>query len=451
MREDFTMKRKNLVFLALGALLAASLIVWQSSKSRVSGPQESPPAETRANGDQAEVVFWNVFADDTITGAFLARAADGFMSENPGVKITINGQGGYDAVAERLEAASASGNLPVMAIIEETFLGRFHPIAADLSKYLSHDVIANYQPGLLASGYAGGVLRAVPFNRSMPVLFYNKTIFEEYGIKTPPSTWREFRETAAKLSDPARGTRGAGLCWDTDAWIFESMLYSWGGEILDDTNKRVVFNDGGKAAELVKFFQEMEEEQILFSPYNHQEDPWITVATEMLQGRVSMMMGSNGMFSLYSQWMADAGYELGMAMQPSFDGTPSAATGAGNIIVLDSSSEEQKAAACKFLEFLARDEYAGEYTVLSGYLPTTITSLNSEKLRAMLSEKPDYQAAIDQMKFAHRRPMTKNWKNMYAVIVEELEACLSDPPADASEAMKNAAESCQKIMDENPD
>ena len=195
----------------------------------------------------------------------------------------------------------------------------------------------------------------------------------------------------------------------------------------------------------------MEEERILFSPYNHQEDPWITVATEMLQGRVSMMMGSNGMFSLYSKWMADAGYELGIAMQPSFDGTPSVSTGAGNIVLFDSAGEENKAAAGKFLEFLAQDEYVSEYSVLSGYLPVTVTSLYSEKLRALLSEKPEYQAVIDQMKFAHRRPLTKNWKNMYTVIVEELEACLSDPPADAEEAMRNAAAACQKIMDENPD
>ncbi|MDR1471320.1 MAG: ABC transporter substrate-binding protein [Synergistaceae bacterium] len=443
--------KKSFVFLIVGVILALSLTVWRFSGKIEPGGQADPPPETRQDSRQTEILFWNVFADETSTGAFLAKAADDFMKKNPDVKITINGQGGYDAMAERLEAASASGRLPTMAIIEETFLGRFHPIAEDLSRYLPSGVIANYQPGLLASGYVGSALRAVPFNRSMPVLFYNKTMFDASGVEAPPATWEEFRETARALSDPERGIRGAALCWDTDAWIFESILYSWGGEILDETNRKVVFNEDGRTAEMIRFFQEMKDEQTLFSPYDHQEDPWITISTEVLEGRAGMMMGSNGMFSLYSQWMADAGYELGIAMQPSLDGTPSAATGAGNIIVFRGASEERKAAAGRFLEFLAQDEYVAEYTVLSGYLPVTKSAMNSEILRAMLSEKPMYQAAIDQMEFAHRRPLTKNWKNMYSVIVEELEACLSDARADAPEAMRDAALACQKIMDENPD
>ncbi|MDR2779668.1 MAG: extracellular solute-binding protein [Synergistaceae bacterium] len=443
--------RKSFVLLTAVIILALSFLAWRFSKSPDSAPVVDSSAETGRDGETVEVLFWNVFADDTSTGEFLARASEAFMKENPGVKITVNGQGGYDAIAERLEAAAAAGNLPTMAVIEETFLGRFHPIVAELSRYLPDAVIENYQPGLLASGYIGDGLYAVPFNRSMPVLFYNKTKFEAAGINSPPATWDEFRETAEAMSDRENGVRGAALCWDTDAWIFESVLYSWGGDILDETNKKVVFNDGGKAAETVRFFQEMEENGTLFSPYNHQEDPWITVATEVLQGRACMMLGSNGMYSLYSQWMADAGYELGIAMQPSFGDTPSVATGAGNIVVFGGAREEQKAAAGKFLEFLARDEYAGEYAALTGYLPVTKTAANSEKLRAWLSEKPEYQAVIEQMMYAHRRPFTKNWKNMYGVIVEELEACLSDKRADAAEAMESAAAACQKIMDENPD
>ncbi|MDR0615697.1 MAG: ABC transporter substrate-binding protein [Synergistaceae bacterium] len=444
--------KKSFMLLAAVIVLALAFVAWrQFPNDGVPETVGSSPDETPQNGGVVEVLFWNVFADESSTGVFLAKAAEDFMKENPGIKITVSGQGGYDAIAERLEAASAGGNLPTMAIIEETFLGRFHPIAADLSEYLPSDVIANYQPGLLASGYVGDKLYAVPFNRSMPVLFYNKTMFEASGLQTPPATWDEFREAAKAISDAERGIRGAGLCWDTDAWIFESILYSWGGDILDGTNKRVVFNDGGKASDIVKFFQEMKEEGTLFSPYDHQEDPWITVATEVLQGRACMMLGSNGMYSLYSQWMADAGFELGIAMHPSSGGTPSIATGGGNIAVFRNASREQKAAAGKLLEFLARDEYAGEYAVLTGYLPITKTAMNSEKLSAMLSEKPEYRTVIEQMEYAHRRPFTKNWKNMYGIIVEELEACLSDKRADAAEAMESASSACQKVMDENPD
>ena len=128
------------------------------------------PTDGIAADEPVEIVFWNVFADDSDTGVFLSQVAEKFMAENENIKVTIVGQGGYDAIVERLEAAAASNTLPTMAIIEETFLGRFYPLTVDLSQYLSAETIANYQQGLLVSGYYDGVLRAVPFNRSMPNL-----------------------------------------------------------------------------------------------------------------------------------------------------------------------------------------------------------------------------------------------------------------------------------------
>jgi sn-glycerol 3-phosphate transport system substrate-binding protein len=455
--------KNRYAFLALIIILSIAAAVFYSRDR--GGPagtapdagQTPPPGIASGDGQVAdgqaepvEIMFWNVFADGSDTGAFLDRAAKAFMAENPGITVTVNGQGGYDAIAERLETAAVSGNLPTAAIIEETFLGRFNPLAADLSLYISEDVISNYQPGLLTTGYFNGTLYAVPFNRSMPVLFYNKTMFDEKGA-APPATWEEFRETASHLTDPERGIRGAGLCWDTDAWVFESILYSWGGDILDEPNKTVVFNENGKAAETVGFFRGMASDGTLFNPYLSSEDPWITLSAEMLAGRLGMMLSSTGMFRQVSQWMADAGYELGMAAQPSLSGTPSVATGAGNIMMFDGASEEQKAAAGKFIEFLAGDKYVMEYTALSGYLPTTVTAAGSAEMLAMIAQNPTYQTAIDQMAFTHRRPMTKNWKAMYSVIVDELVLCMRDTSADAGAAMRSAGEACQKLLDENPD
>ena len=169
------------------------------------------PTDGIAADEPVEIVFWNVFADDSDTGVFLSQVAEKFMAENENIKVTIVGQGGYDAIVERLEAAAASNTLPTMAIIEETFLGRFYPLTVDLSQYLSAETIANYQQGLLVSGYYDGVLRAVPFNRSMPNLYINRTLFNEAGITDVPTTWEEYFATAEKLTNKDNGVTAPDL------------------------------------------------------------------------------------------------------------------------------------------------------------------------------------------------------------------------------------------------
>lgn len=327
------------------------------------------PTDGIAADEPVEIVFWNVFADDSDTGVFLSQVAEKFMAENENIKVTIVGQGGYDAIVERLEAAAASNTLPTMAIIEETFLGRFYPLTVDLSQYLSAETIANYQQGLLVSGYYDGVLRAVPFNRSMPNLYINRTLFDEAGITDVPTTWEEYFATAEKLTNKDKGVYGAGICWDTDAWIFESILYSHGGDIISEDNTKIVLNDTTVAADIVTEYQKYIDEGVVFNPYIYQDNVWSTIGSAFLEGKLAMFLGSNGVYSMYNQWMKDAGYEMEIHQHP--DAANGIATGAGNIVVFSNATEAQRQAAAKFMTYLASDENAAAYTVLSGYLPTT--------------------------------------------------------------------------------
>lgn len=393
-----------------------------------------------------EIEFWNVFADDSDTGVFLAEVAEKFMAENQDIKVTIVGQGGYDAIVERLEAAAASNTLPTMAIIEETFLGRFYPLTVDLSQYLSAETIANYQQGLLVTGYYDGVLRAVPFNRSMPNLYINRTLFDEAGITEVPTTWEEYFETAKKLTNTDKGIYGAAVCWDTDAWIFESALYSHSGEIISEDNTKILLNDNSIAANVISEYQQYIDDGVMFNPYIYQDNIWSTLGSAFLEGKVAMFCGSNGVYSMYNQWMKDAGYE--MEIHPHPDADKGIATGAGNIVVFSNATEAQRQAAAKFMTYLASDENAAAYTVLSGYLPTTFSCVNDPAMQEFLEANPFFQNAIDQMQFAHRRPQTKVWKSIYTALADELAYCMTYTDTDAAASIAKVAEAAQTMLDE---
>lgn len=437
---------KKLTSLLLAGAMAAAMLSGCSSNPSTSGPSGTNPGA----GEKVEIEFWNVWSDESETGKHLAQAAKDFTAENPDITVKVSGQDGYDAVAEKIEAAIVAKNLPTIAIIEETFLGRFSPVAADMEKYVPAETVSNYQEGLLASSRIDGKLKSVPFNRSTTILYLNKNLLKKAGLpEEGPKDWTEYEQFAKAMTDPANDVWGAGQDWDTDAWIWESMLYSFGGEIISDDNKTVLFNNYPEAAGIIERMQRMAKEGTLFNPYQYQGAAWDILKAKFAEGKVGMMVTSIGSFASIQELAKASGFEVGLAFQPK--GTQySVTTGGGNIIMFDSATEAQKQAAGKFLAFLANDENAATYSKISGYFPVTKTSVGHQIMKEVLKEAPAYQVAIDQLQYAHRRPLTKNWRNMYTAIMEELKECMVNTDTDAKAAVASAAQQCQKIVDENP-
>ncbi len=433
-------------FLALMLALCLVLAGCSGTKEEAPASGSASGAENPSGDEPVEIVFWNVFADDSDTGVFLADAATNFMADHPDIKVTIVGQGGYDDIVERLEAAAASDALPTMAIIEETFLGRFYPLTVDLSQYLDPAVVTNYQDGLLVSCYYDGVLRAVPFNRSMPNLYVNKTLFDNAGVTEIPDTWDEVYATAETLTDKDKGVYGFGVCWDTDAWVYESILYSFGGEIISEDNKTILLGEGTTASDILTKFQDEADAGVFFNPYIYQDNVWSTIGSAFLDGKIAMFLGSNGVYSMYKGWMADAGYEMQIYPHPGFEN--GIATGAGNIVMFAGATEEQRAAAAEFIEYLATDDEAGAYTVLTGYLPTTETCVNQADLAAFIEANPDYINAVNQMQYAHRRPLTSAWKGIYTALTDEIAYCMAHTDTDAAASIATVSGQAQVLLND---
>jgi multiple sugar transport system substrate-binding protein len=95
----------------------------------------------------------------------------------------------------------------------------------------------------------------IPMNTVAMTLVYNKKLFAEAGIKTPPKTWDEFRADAKKLTRSSTG--GANV----DRWGFtfvmapagfdlraSSIIRGFGADFLTPDNKHTAFNTPEAAA-----------------------------------------------------------------------------------------------------------------------------------------------------------------------------------------------------------
>lgn len=184
--------------------------------SMFTGCSSSQNSSAAADGEKTVVELWTVWKTDAETGSgkVLREAVEEFMAQNPDIVINISNQGGYDDIAEKLEASIVAKNPPTLATVEETHVQRFSPVAADLSQYLPAEVIDNYVDGLMHTCTIDGVVKAVPFGRSSTILYMNKNLVEAAGLSTDgPKTWEEFYQYAEShdRSGKRRLWLGSGL------------------------------------------------------------------------------------------------------------------------------------------------------------------------------------------------------------------------------------------------
>ncbi|SDW97697.1 ABC transporter substrate-binding protein [Paenibacillus sp. CF384] len=437
---------------AMMGILATTITVTGCSASTTnesSNAQSNTNANgnaSSASGDKVKVDFWSIWDPTNGNGKLIADEIVKFNEQNPGIEIVMSGQGGYDGVAEKLEAALVAKNTPVIVQIEESFLARYNPIAADLGKYMSADTIANYNEGLTRSSYVDGVFKAAPMNRSTPILYMNADLLKAAGLDPKgPKTWTELHEYAKKLSDPAKGVYGFSGYWDTDAWYWESAVYSYGGEMVNKDGSQVVF-DNEKGSGIIKLFQDMIHDKSMLNAYSAQDNQSDLIKQNFFDGKVAMDLDSVGAMG---DLIKNAKFNVAVAFQPQEGGQNKVVTGGANMIVLDNATEEQKQAAGKFLDFLAQDDNVTNFFQTTGYLPTTKSALETPEMKQWLQEKPQYQVAVDQLQFAHSRPWQKNWKAMYTAILEDLKGALIDTTKDPKEVVHHAAQAAQQIIDEN--
>ncbi len=400
------------------------------------------------------VDFYGVWDDEDVRTNWYNEKAEEFAKkyeEENGISVKVEyiSQGGYDGVAEKLTAGSVSNELPVMAQIEETFLNQFYPICTDLSQYISADLEDNYLDGLKVSCYANDTLYAVPGGRSYACLYANNDLLEQAGHKKEDIvTWDDLRTVAKDVAALGDNIEGYSILWDTDAWLWESPLYSNGGNITNDDGTKVVFDENGAGAVYLHLVQDMLAEGSAYSPYGGSVSAEDAALEKFAKGELGMFFCSCTSYGSLKDIMQSEGYDVDISVldQPAGTAGNSVVTGGSNYIICNKATEAQKRAAAAFLEYLSTDENQAEWNNVSGYLATTKSAYESEYFEENKKD-PNLVQIAEGVKYAHSRPQTKHWREMYTYIVQELEAFVMKPSEyDCDDMVEEMADYCQSVI-----
>jgi sn-glycerol 3-phosphate transport system substrate-binding protein len=271
-------------------------------------------------------------------------------------------------------------------------------------------------------------LYALPINRSVPVLYYNKDRFAEAGLDPdkPPQTWQEVRDLSETLTH-SKGRGRYGFLVQARAWTFESLVTSAGGELLA----------GGKAA----FAQPAAKPLQLLADMVHRDKTArfgtaSDVYSQFFSGNVAMVIESTAVLQMFT---ANSGFKVGTAPVPRFEGFKNAVpTGGGAAVIPAANSAERKAATWEFLTWLIATKQAAAWSRNTGYLPVR------ESARALLEkdgfyrEHAAFETAIKELAFARESPPLPQWDGAVSKIIENAMTAVVRYNAPALETLKSA-------------
>ncbi|MEO0129413.1 MAG: ABC transporter substrate-binding protein [candidate division WOR-3 bacterium] len=358
------------------------------------------------------VYFWHVMGGPI--GRKLNEMVQEFNRLHPEGEIKSAQMGSYDALAQKLMGAIASNSPPTIAQMYESWTDQFlkagylEPLQNFIDKDSSFN-ISDFFPVFIEDNTFDSIVVTLPFNKSLPVFYYNATIFDSAGIYKFPDDWIEFRITCEKL----RKLKIWPTSWPIDVWYFGSMVYQEGGELFNETLKKPMFNTEPGVKVLEYLVGLVKDSLFYLNPGFQRQD-------EFLSGNVATIPAS------IVSWAFLKGrpkFKMGVAPFPC--GKKRGVVIAGtNIGMFKKATPEQKRLAWEFIRWFLEPEQQIKWTKASYYLPTRQSTTKMPEFQEFLNENPNYDRIIAQLKFATTEPKTKEWFTGRIYLNEALEEAM---------------------------
>lgn len=118
--------------------------------------------------------------------------------------------------------------------------------------------IADYLPTVLKPFERKGEVWTLPWGLDPVILFYNKDLFNRYGVEVPQEgwTWSDFLEKANALTDAENGVYGSVILNQYD--LVPAIIYQHGGQLFDDWSQpTLVTLDDPRNVEALSWLQSL--------------------------------------------------------------------------------------------------------------------------------------------------------------------------------------------------
>lgn len=405
-------------FLSLLVLVASLFVV--VSCGNTGGGQNNGPSKIEIvevpeldTSKEITVNFWH--ANGQALQEVIEQIIENFQELYPNITVVQTSFGDYTTLRDTITNGIRAQELPTVAQTYPDHVATYlnGGIVRELNSYIestktvtlsddTEDIIGltkadrnDYIDGFFAEGTiydSIGTMYSIPFNKSTEVLYYNKTMFEQYGWSVP-KTWddvaniaEQFKTTAEYSKLQAEGKKLAGFSYDSEANLFITLTQQWGGEYTRFNSKGVgeyaFFNSKESKQALTWYSNQFQQKNLVTTTYfgtNYSSDAFKA-------GQCMMTLGSSAGAS-YNQ-PSDNSFEVGVAAYPQKDINNAQVIQQGtNVSLFKCDDEQEELAGWLFMKYLTNYDSALLWCTNTAYFPIRKSVLNSDEYQEHISGK----------------------------------------------------------------
>ncbi|MEC7964903.1 MAG: ABC transporter substrate-binding protein, partial [Pseudomonadota bacterium] len=328
-----------------------------------------------------------------------------YGAANPDVNITAIYAGSYSDAGQKALTAARGGTPPqlsvllstqMFALIDEDVIVPFDAYLTDEEKA---EWIGGFYPSFMENSQTGGKTYGIPFQRSTPVLYWNKEAFKAAGLdpEVAPANWNDMVEMgkALTLKDDAGNVTQWGVRIPSAGfpyWLFQGLSTPAGAILASADGNKVNFNDAN-VVEALEYLVDLSKTHEIMQPGSIE---WGPTPKAFFEGETAMMWTTTGNLT---NVRSNAPFDFGVAMLPAKErrGAP---TGGGNFYLFKDSTDEQKDAAVDFVQWITAPEQAATWSIATGYIAPRAETWDTDKMKAYTADFPQALVARDQLEFA---------------------------------------------------
>lgn len=391
--------------LSVLAALPVIVLVLAACAGEEAGPIPGTPGAVSPTGP-VTIEIWH--SEPAANEETLKRMVDRFNASQDEVRVRLIYQGSPADLMNKLMASAGSRQVPAIAFMMETFIQRLidSGYVAPVQDFVDREdyEFPDLDERAVQSYTVEDKLWGVPYCVDIPLLYYNKLVFEDVGLdpERPPQDLEELRQYSQKIlkRDASGNVQRSGVAIHITLWT--EQVFAQQGDLLVDMNNghdgratKVLFdNDTGR-----RFFQwwhDMVEEGLALNVGRNPSgaDNYLAVASL----RAAMTFGYAGALRSVVNVLEEGveGVELGVGPVPGFaDGSGSTLLLAHGLWILNLRPQEEQEAAWKFMKWFLEPEQQAEWFAGSGCMPVSRSSVELPAAQGVVAQYPLFETALE--------------------------------------------------------
>ena len=305
-------------------------------------------------------------------------------------KVVPHAQGNFATVQQKITAAAKSHTLPTLAQTTYTNVPDYvhGDFIVPLDGYLQKQTLRQIYPTLRASSRYQAKTYALPFSKSVRVLYYNRDLLQQNHLAVP-QTWSALQQASTQVK--AQGITGLAL---DQSFTAELSALSFAAK-TPLIQKQLQLTSARTLAATHTIWDMLKDKTARTAG----TDGFGNV--QFLKGKTLFFAGSSAAMGIM-QASTPKGMHWSTAPLPRYQGRRATTIQGNDLVLFKSASTQQRRGAAAFMTYLLQKKQTLQWARATGYLPLTTAALKSADYQDYLKHTPAAQAVAQSLAFGHQ-------------------------------------------------